>query len=295
MTTFLAELGRKLAEKWLTLLVLPGVLLVAAIGIAGILGQRSWADTGRLTSTVTDQVNRASHQGGAAVGLVVVAVLLAAACAGLAATATGHLVRYCWLGLWPAGARPVSNPLTARRTRRWDQLDRRLTEESRRVPADQDILDRLAARRGRIALARPSRPTWIGDRMAAVDARVLEAYDLDLTFAWPRLWLVLPETARAELQAAAAAFDGATTLGGWGMLYLVLGTVWWPAGVLGAVVLCTAWRRGRATATVLAALAESAVDVYGKDLAAALGIGPDSTPFDPAAGQRIRSLLRKGA
>jgi hypothetical protein len=41
-----------------------------------------------------------------------------------------------------------------------------------------------------------------GDRIHAIEQVALDRYGLDLTFAWPRLWLVLPENVRAELNAA---------------------------------------------------------------------------------------------
>ncbi|MEU7086570.1 hypothetical protein [Streptomyces achromogenes] len=42
----------------------------------------------------------------------------------------------------------------------------------------------------------------MGDRLAAVDQRMLNAYQLEMTAAWPRLWLLLPARARTDLRAA---------------------------------------------------------------------------------------------
>ncbi|MEV7373368.1 hypothetical protein AB0O51_21170 [Streptomyces sp. NPDC090301] len=64
-------------------------------------------------------------------------------------------------------------------------------------PAAPDTLG-LNDARNQIALTRPARPTWMGDRLIAADARGHRTYRIDLVSAWPRLWLLLPDTAHAE-------------------------------------------------------------------------------------------------
>jgi hypothetical protein len=46
MSTVLAELGRRCVERWVTMLVLPGLLYVAGAAVAYRLGQR----TGRISA-----------------------------------------------------------------------------------------------------------------------------------------------------------------------------------------------------------------------------------------------------
>ena len=65
--------------------------------------------------------------------------------------------------------------------------------------------------------------------MRACRVRVSKMYGLDLASAWPRLWLIVPATVRAELGAAYAEFSGAARLTAWAILYLVLSIWWWPA------------------------------------------------------------------
>jgi hypothetical protein len=298
MTVFFQELSKRLAEKWLTLLVLPGLLLVAAAGSAVWLGHRHWADFRGLVTQLGRLANDLEKSGPVAIGLVVVAATLAATVAGLAATAVGRLVRLCWIGRWPSWLSWLARRLTSARNRRWhlahDELDAELDRGRRDGHQNQAKLDRLAARCNGIALAEPSRPTWIGDRVAAVDARVSAEYELDLASAWPRLWLLVPDSVRAELQAAATGFDKAATLAGWAVLYVLVGCMWWPAGVAGLVTAAVAWHRGRVTMSALADLAEATVDLYGTHLAKALGLACDDVLTEPV-GRRVTSLLRKGS
>jgi hypothetical protein len=152
---------------------------------------------------------------------------------------------------------------------------------------------RLLVVRNRICLVEPDRPTWMADRMRAAGERVHQAYDLDLTAAWPRLWLCMPEMSRSEVATAQSAFASASRLAGWGLLYLVLAVWWWPAAVIACVTVGTAWQRGRAATAVLAELVESAVDLYGRDLAQALGL-PCPDEFTPDHGASLTRMLRKG-
>ncbi|MFD9960033.1 hypothetical protein [Amycolatopsis sp. NPDC058986] len=294
MSAFLSELGRKLAEKWLSLLVLPGLLLLGACLAGGVLGQAHWADTTRLTAVARSWSTAVQASGAVLAVMIAAAVLLAAAALGVAATGLGWAVRKVWLDPWPRWAGWL---LVRSRRARWNRataayetilLDARNADDPE---AARQELDRLAGRRNRIGLVRPGRPTWIGDRMAAVDARVFAEYELDLGTAWPRLWLTVADATRTEVRAAATAFGAAATLCGWGLPYLALGVVWWPAAVLGLLIVVTAWRRGRSTVALYADLVESVVDLHAAGLADALGI---SAPPD-AAGAEITSRLRKGA
>ncbi|MFC7758677.1 hypothetical protein ACFQY4_12290 [Catellatospora bangladeshensis] len=154
--------------------------------------------------------------------------------------------------------------------------------------------ERLGRRRNAIALAEPQRPTWLGDQLAAVATRVHAEYGVDLGAAWPRLWLLLAADARHEVRTARAELDSSAVLAGWGLLYLALGILWWPAALAGIVALLVAWAGARRTAARLAELVESTVDLHLADLARALGEATDRA-VTPETGRRITARLRKGA
>jgi hypothetical protein len=293
MSSFFSELGKKLAEQWVALLVLPGLLMIVVAAIGITLGHRAALDWALLTEQAGAWAARRGAQPPVAQGMLLALILLAAAAVGLMINGLGGFTRGCWLGLWPGWLRPVSRALVAHRERRWESADERVVHarEHQRLAAD---IDRLAARRNRIALARPTRPTWIGDRIAATDARIYHQYQADLQSWWPRLWLILPEETRVELRAARADLDAAAVQASWALGYLLIAVIWWPAALAAAGLGLNGWARGRAAARTYAELLEATVDLHAATLATHLRLVGDDEPFTDQVGAKITRLLRKG-
>ncbi|MFG2357429.1 hypothetical protein [Streptomyces sp. NPDC048521] len=312
MDPFLTALSGKLADTWNTLLVVPGLLYVSVVAAAPVLGHGHPADVRRLSDRLDALAgNPATHSAGTVV-LGAAFVLAASAAAGLLAGYLGGGVERLWLGEWPAPLRRIADALTRRRARRWQQAQERYEDAVRRAadrgeelplpsgsgrspydtaPAETVVLNDA---RNRIGYAPPRRPTWMGDRLAAVDQRVLNAYQLDLSTAWPRLWMLLPAPARADLQAARDALTAAARRAGWGLLYLIPALWWWPAAPVSALLCLGGWRAARQAAQSYAELAESAVDLYARRLARTLGLQRHpGARLTQATGRQITSLLRK--
>jgi hypothetical protein len=291
MNAMLAELGKKYAERWVSLLVLPGLLFVTAVLAATTLGHS--LDFDRLASTVERMAASVSQRpGDLALAAVVVPVLAAAA--GLAAAALAKLAARLWLEPWPAA------PLVNRRIRRWDAAARaflavRDDTAAAATPGYQARLDSLAAKRNAVALSPPERPTWMGDRLRSVSTRVWSWYRLDLEFAWPRLWLLLEDREQESIRAARGRLDSAVTLAGWGMLYAILAVWSWPAMLVGAVLVVVAHRQTRAAVDTLAHLIEAAFDLHATDLARALGFEAAPGTLSPTLGAEVTAHLRKNA
>lgn len=301
-TAFLGELAKKLAERWLTLLVLPGMLYVTVATVAGVLGQahatdlhalRAWADT-----VAAAPVSRSP----AVVLAAATGILTASAGAGLVAAALGRLTERGWTA---TGRRPPASWLTTWRRRRWNRaytsvratLHAKIAAAYTLTGSDAPVapargLDAAVEECTRICLVPADRPTWIGDRLRAADERIYRAYRLDVSAAWPRLWVLIPDAARTELGAAHDAYTAAARLNGWALLYLTIGLWWWPALIIATVSVVTAWVRARAATTVLADLVESTVDLYGLDLARQLGITCAAT-LTPDVGHEITKAVRK--
>jgi len=309
MAGLLDELGKKLAERWLTLLVLPGALYLAAIIAAATLGHTHPFTAGRLTDRL-DHWTAAAHPR-SLTGLTVVlliAFLLAAAACGLAAQALGTLTERLWLAAdwagWPAPLRRLAAARTHRRRQRWDQATtdfRQAREQAAGALAQARLTGTtpppptglaIARRRlSRIAAESPERPTWMGDRVNAVAVRLDRELDLDLGIVWPYLWLTAPDTARSEITAAREALGRATTLAGWGLLYLVAGALWWPGLLVALATLVTALRHARTVTDTYALLVEATVRLHAADLARDLGL--DHTgPLTRQTGSALTSLLR---
>ncbi|HEX5406688.1 MAG TPA: hypothetical protein VFX16_30815 [Pseudonocardiaceae bacterium] len=298
MTAFLSTLGGKLAERWLALVVLPGLLYLTAVTVAVTLGQRHWSNTAVLRDELNTVAAEPALRGTGTVVLVLLAVLAGSAAAGLVAQALGIGLERLWLT-----DSSVLSALTNRRVQRWTTADQDFRvalvaagkAEIAKAPEAKGLTawaGELNAARNRISLAAPTHPFWLGDRVGAVDTRTFETYQLDLVSAWPRLWLVVPDAARAELGTARTALSAAARLGAWGVGYVVVGIWWWPAIVVGAVVAVTAWWRGRVAGQALADLLESTVDLYGRQLADALGVDCPG-PLTPEIGAEITRTLRK--
>jgi hypothetical protein len=299
---FLGALGGKLAERWLTLLVLPGALFLAAATSAHTLGQSHSLDYQRLTAQITQwaKTPAATTLGGQVV--LVAAVLAGSAAVGLVAQALGTLVQRITLAAdwraWPRPSRWLARWRVTRRHARWSTAARRY-EQHRHAAAlalahgnPVDSAPRHTARRAmtRIGLEAPDRPTWSGDRIHATAVRLDRDHHLDLPSLWPHLWLTLPDPVRTEITTAGQALTRATTLGGWALLYASLTGWWWPAAPLAIVLALTAWQRTRTATDTYAQLLEAATRLHTRDLADQLGI-PRTGPLDPAIGDALTHLL----
>jgi hypothetical protein len=255
-----------------------------------------------LTTQVTTTTDSLARQPGGFQAILIIALLLMVTGAALVVQALAGPTRRLWLGDWPRVATPLRQRLTASRRTRWQlHVDERRKLESAyprntRTPQQQDEINRAAQQANRAALAEPGTPTWMGDRMHAVEQIARNRHGLDLAFAWPRLWLVLPDTTRTEITAAHATFAAAVATGTWAWPYLLLSVLWWPAAVVALGIGVTGWARARAAITDLGALSEAAIDLHGRALAIALGTGdPDATgPLTIAEGEQLTALTRKG-
>ncbi|NEE17374.1 hypothetical protein G3M58_64270 [Streptomyces sp. SID7499] len=284
MGGLLTELGKRLAERWMSLLVLPGALFLAAAFAARTLGHTHAVDLDLLVDEA--QAWRPAPGAGAGVRLAVLllVVSLLAAAVGLVAQTLGSLVERLWFaadwGSWPRPLRALARWRVARRRQRRAGAVAAYEEERRRFG---ELLASGTHGGGtelgpaRLAVARvspeePHRPTWSGDRMHAVTLRLARDLDLDLATVWPALWQLLPDAPRRQIETAREALDRATTLAAWAVLYAVLAVWWWPALPLAVATYVTARLRIRSGVEAYAALVEASVHVYVAELAERLHV-----------------------
>jgi hypothetical protein len=302
MGNFFGELAKKLAERWVGLLALPGLLYVACTWVGLQLGWAHALDLRMLISRSTELGSALGSLSGPGQVLAAVGALLTSCGVGLVVQALAGPVRAWWLGQWPSCLQWAQRKRTTARGQRWNRLveiRKELQErhpQASRTPSQQQEIDAAANRIKRLSLAAPARPTWMGDRIAAVEQVGLDRYGLDLRFGWPRLWLVLPDTVRAELVAANGQFAVTVVTAAWALPYLVLGALWWPASLIALATGLTGWTRARTAITELTDLSEATLDLHGRTLAIALGAAPpDSTgPLKPCEGEQITHHVRKG-
>ncbi|MFB4273164.1 hypothetical protein [Nonomuraea sp. GTA35] len=311
MGGLLAELGKKIAERWLTLLVLPGALYLAVLAAARTMGHAHPFAMDLLSRRIDGLAGAAQSGSAGRTAIVLLALLLASAAAGVIAQAAGSLIERLWLAAdwqrWPLPGRRLAGSLVARRRASWQAASDRYAqrrEESAaalarahraggRPPQTGDGLEAAYGSLVRIAHELPERPTWMGDRLAAVAIRLDRDFALDLATLWPYVWLYVPDVIRTEVTATRDALSRATTLAGWGLLYLAVGALWWPGLPLAAVILLTAWRRARTATNAYATLVEAAARLHTPDLARHLGLDL-SGPLTRQVGAQLTHLLQTG-
>jgi hypothetical protein len=165
---------------------------------------------------------------------------------------------------------------TATRDRDYSKLDVRLHD----YPADE---------------AR-TMPTLLGNVLRASEMYSQERYGLDAVIVWPRLWLLLPETAQQELVASRRALDNSVAA----MAALALSLVWviwawWvvPLSLLGVPLIYRSFAVPRAQ--VMAQLVTGAFDLYRSALYQALRFPlPDDPDTEPHIGAGISQYLWRG-
>ncbi|MEH0515198.1 hypothetical protein QBC31_31490 [Streptomyces sp. B21-079] len=302
MGGLLSELGKKLAERWLSLLVLPGAFFLAAVGTAFTLGHAHALDSGLLIRQISVHAESRTVTSTGGRAMILAAVLAGSAAAGTAVQALGSFIERITLAAgwqaWPSSATSVLRRWVAYRQRAWDAADtehrRASSDELTSTPADLPdpaTRHRAARRRERIAPERPERPTWSGDRIHAAAIRLDHAFHLDLATVWPHLWLVLPDEVRAQVTDARAALARAAATAAWSLLYALLALSWWPAGLLTAGLALTARHRVRAAADAYAGLLETVTRLHATTLADHLGL-EHTGPLTPVLGDVLTHHLQ---
>ncbi|AOS61844.1 hypothetical protein [Actinoalloteichus hymeniacidonis] len=270
MNQFLSTVSGKLAERWVTTLVLPGVFFLLAVLCAVRLGHEQAFDI----ASVADWL--AAHADSAPIALAAVAVLLGASATAIAAQSLGGLAEAIWTRPWRGPAAWIARPLVFLRGRRFDRAAARAEVDP-------------------VAVYRPRHPMWVGERFRLLDTRIAAQYHgLRLGPLWPRLWLLLPDTVRAPVQAAESRLVAARTLFGWGVLYLGLGAWWYPAAILGLVAAVLGWARTRAAVVAVTTWIEATVDTHLGMVCEALGHAVPESGITREFAALINDRLTKG-
>jgi hypothetical protein len=98
--------------------------------------------------------------------------------------------------------------------------------------------------------------------LRAAERRPRDHYGLDAIICWPRLWLLLPDSTKKELQAARDELNNSARLVLWSLLFLIWSIwAWWatPLGIFSALL---AYRWSLEAAEVYASLIEATFDLY---------------------------------
>lgn len=303
MTKFFETLASKLAERWLTLLALPGAVFVLAIWAGLSLGQENATDVHRLVAAADATATRISAWSAGAQIVAVVAIAVAATGLGYFVRLAANLTCRIWLDDLPM-IQPMTRRHAATLQRRWQEAEK--AWKSLQRPYDPDGLpaspmesaqaersSEALATMARIAHTRPARATWMGNQIHSLESILTNHYDIDLTWTWPRLWTILPDSPRSDLTEANTAFTTAAVRATWAVPWLLLALTWWPALPIACALAISGWRAARTAIDTLATLTEAVIDTYGPALAVDLGLITDKQRLDPDLGRQITDLVRK--
>lgn len=297
-----ADLGRKIAERWGSLLGSPalvfwtGGLLAWTWAHGGFTGpdsgwgelERWWAQSFGTTSVVVQAL------------FAVVALLLVVGSAQLAELLVFGALRLLE-GYWPRWARPVRNGVifvrgkaVGRRIERWRTLARRRKELTPNERSEYAVLNRW--RMGVPADPGDRMPTKLGDVLKAAESRSRHRYGLDSVVCWPRLWMAMPETARVEVATARVRLDDGARLWLWSAFFGVWTVFAWWALVLALMGMVVGYRVALAASSSYGQLVQACYDLYRRDLYDAMGQDfPTEPRHEVETGRRLTALLERGA
>jgi hypothetical protein len=286
---FLEGFGGKLAEQWVAAVLTPAFVFWAGGAIAGI--QRfGWTD-------IHDWFSRQPNS-------LQIAVLIAGFCLIAASAFVVQRFEFAVLrfleGYWPAWLRWLRGWLVARQARQYERMGDRWQALMQLNPAqmtaeERDELVQLDWQQIHLPLGNQLMPTRLGNILRAAEQRPLDKYGLDAIVCWSRLWLLLPDAVKQELQVARANLNTTARLWLWSVLFVGWG-IWelWaaPVGLLSAIV---AYRWAIAAARTYGELIEATFDLYRHLLYESLRWHLPSDPNqEREAGRKLTEYLWRG-
>ncbi|WP_414623776.1 hypothetical protein [Calothrix sp. CCY 0018] len=232
-TKFLESFGSKLAEKWVATLLTPAFVFWLGGAAAGL--QRfGWKSASTWFSQQPEPLQ---------IALLIGVLCVIAASAFVVQRFDLPVLRFLE-GYWHPWLRPLRRCLIAleakrsqRISTRWQTLKR--IDPSQRNAEQRDELVQLDWQQLHLPLEKQLMPTRLGNILRAAEQRPLEKYGLDTIVCWSRLWLILPDAVKKDLQEARADLNTASRFWLWSLLFFIFWTflAWWaaPVGIFSAI------------------------------------------------------------
>jgi hypothetical protein len=139
-------------------------------------------------------------------------------------------------------------------------------------------------------------PTQLGNILRAAEQRPHDKYGLDVIVCWPRLWLMLPDTIKAELTEAHNNLNDAAQIWIWGFPFFIW-TIWaWWAIPVALLLMFIAYYWIIQTADIYGQLLESSFDLYRSLLYKSLRWPLPNNPMEEyKQGQQLTAYLWRGS
>jgi hypothetical protein len=289
----LESFGGKFAEQWVTTLLTPAFAFWAG-GCIALIQRRGWQSLAQPFSQHPEPLQ--------------IAILISCFCTiALSAFIVQRfdltVLRFLE-GYWHPWLRPLQKRLTRREKIRLHKIETRLAVLSQR-----DLTSLSADEKAEYVkldwqqMHMPSTsdqlmPTRLGNILRATERRPSERYGLDAIICWSRLWLLLPDTTRKDIQEARAELNNAARLWLWSLLFsiwTVLG-VWWafPIAAIAAWFTYYVWILD--AANTYADLVDAAFDIHRTLLYKALRWQlPPHAAAEIEAGKQLTAYLWNGS
>ena len=292
---FLEGAGSKLAEQWVSNLLTPAFVFWSS-GLLAYIDRHGWQP---IATLFPDAKLEALQIG--IIGAILTLIYLSA----LIVQRFDTEILRGLEGYWYPGLRKLPI-LTLLRKHHIKKRDRLLTQWQR---LDEKLEKQTLASTDRAELVRIDRklrqyptdptdflPTHLGNILRAAERRPYDRYGLDAIVCWPRLWLLLPESARKELQEARLTLNNGVRIFAWSLLLLIW-SIWslWviPIALLSAIF-AYSWIID--SATVYGDLIESVFDLYRTTLYQSLRFPLPTNPAEERSiGLQITEYLFRGS
>lgn len=296
-TKLLESLGGKLAEQWAANLFTPAFVFWLG-GLIAWIQRFGWQTLEQWFTQLVDPLQ---------VAILFVALLIILTTAFAIQKLDLAVLRF-FEGYWSRWLKPLRRWLIQRQYREWMRLDQRwqalalkreqLQQDQKDLPPEE--LEELIAIDWQLRQvpSQPQRlmPTKLGNLLRAAETRPTEKYGLDAVICWSRLWLVLPEPVKKELQEARADLNTAARVWLWGVLFCSwIIWAWWavPVGV-GVAWFAYGWMLE--SAATYSDLLESAFDLYRMELYKSLHFPLPAHPAEERElGLQVTEYLWRGS
>ena len=292
LTSFWESVGEGISERGLGYLFGPAFLFWAGglllwLGPQGL--PRAWQRLAALP-TVTQSA------------LLIASLLVLAGSARLMDALSLPLLRLLE-GYWPppldhlaAACVALRRKAVARRKHRWSALMLKQDEAGLTWREARELARLEAWRLHTPRDAADVMPTRLGDILRAAETRPRQRYGLDPVLLWPRLWPLLPEALRHDLDAARARMNAQAVAWGWGLLFAVWAWVSPWALAVAVVWMAVAYDLLVQSALPFADLLLAAFDTHRWRLYEALRWPPPAESGAPeiAAGQALTRFVQRG-
>jgi hypothetical protein len=284
---FLEGMTGKVAEQWVTNLLTPAFVFWSG-GLAASIYRFGWNP---LKEWVLKQPQ--SFQ----VGLLIAGLLVIVTSATIVQRCDRFMLRLLE-GYWPSWMKYFRQTRTQWYWQKWEQNVKRWSELYSKGEDDltAEELNEYAHLDWSIVHSPAKKnqfmPTRLGNLLRASEYRSKERYGLDAVVCWPRLWLLIPDSTRKELQESRAALNTAVRICLWSLLFLIWTPFAWWAPLFALPAVWLSYRMTLSTASVYVDLLEAAFDVHRYLLYQSLRVKLPKNPIEEAQdGKKLTQYL----